>query len=80
MLNAAWPWAFFMARNRALSLAVVAALDGVIASEIATVARRDRIVAGLLTPYFVWSLFATALTVAVGDPATEPPRTHLLAR
>ncbi|MTD58837.1 TspO/MBR family protein [Amycolatopsis pithecellobii] len=72
-LNAAWPTAFFAARNRTLSLAVIAALDGAIAAEIVA-ARRDPITAGLLTPYLAWSLFATALTVGVSDPATASPR------
>lgn len=72
-LNAAWPAAFFAARNRTLSLAVVAALDVAIATEIATAARRDPVAAALLTPYLAWSLFATALTAAVSDPATDSP-------
>lgn len=68
-LNAAWPVAFFAIRNRPLSLAVVAALDGAIAAEIVAAAKRDPVAAGLLAPYLAWSLFATALTAAVGDPA-----------
>jgi tryptophan-rich sensory protein len=79
-LNAAWPAAFFAARNRRLSLAVVAALDGAIATEITTAARRDPVAAGLLTPYLAWSLFATALTAVVSDPATASPRGTLRRR
>ncbi|MGW9309813.1 TspO/MBR family protein [Saccharomonospora azurea] len=73
-LNAAWPATFFVARRRTLSLAVVVALDGAIAAEIATAARRDPVAAGLLAPYLAWSLYATALTAAVRDPDNEPQR------
>ena len=66
-LNAAWPFSFFVARNRTTALAVIAALDITIAAEIAVAARRDRTTAALLAPYLVWSLYATALTAAV-DP------------
>ena len=68
-LNAAWPVAFFALRNRPLSLGVVVALDAAITAEIAGAAKRDPAAAGLLIPYLAWSLFATALTAAVGDPA-----------
>lgn len=73
-LNAAWPTAFFVARDRTLSLAIVVALDGAIAAEIAAAARRDPVAARLLTPYLAWSLYATALTAAVRDPDTDPSR------
>jgi benzodiazapine receptor len=68
--NAAWPFTFFTARNRAAALAVIAALDVTIAAEIVAAARRDRLAAALLAPYLAWSLYATALTVAV-SPATS---------
>ncbi|MFJ8816116.1 tryptophan-rich sensory protein [Amycolatopsis thermoflava] len=67
-LNASWPPAFFTLRKKKLSLAVVAALDAAVAAEIAAAARRDHAAAGLLAPYLAWSLDATALTAAVGDP------------
>jgi len=70
-LNASWPLAFFVVREKKLSLAVVAALDAAIAAEIAAVAPRDRAAAGLLAPYLAWSLYATALTAAVSDPGAE---------
>jgi benzodiazapine receptor len=75
-LNAAWPSAFFVARNRPLSLAVIAALDGAIVAEIATAARRDPTAARLLVPYLAWTAYATALTAAVRDST----RTRLLRR
>src|SRR3954469_9633639 len=68
-LNAAWPWTFFSVRNRTASLAVIVALDALVAAEIVTAARVDRTAAALLAPYLGWSLFATALTAAVSDPA-----------
>ena len=67
-LNAAWPWAFFSARSRTASLAVIVALDATVAAEIVTAARVDRAAAGLLAPYLAWCLFATALTASVSDP------------
>lgn len=68
-LNAAWPWAFFSARSRAGALAVIAALDCTVAAETALAFHRDRTAAGLLAPYLAWTLFATALTLSVEDPA-----------
>ncbi|HEX6952599.1 MAG TPA: TspO/MBR family protein [Gaiellaceae bacterium] len=64
-LNAAWPAAFFSARSRRVSLAVIVALDLAVTAEIAAAARRDRLAAALLVPYLGWTLFATALNVAV---------------
>ncbi len=64
-LNAAWPFAFFDARNRAVALTVIAALDVSVAAEIAAAARQDRRAAALLAPYLAWCLYATALTAAV---------------
>jgi len=66
-LNAAWPFTFFAARNRAAALAVIGALDITTAAEIVAVARRDRPAAALLAPYLAWSVYAPALTAAI-DP------------
>jgi tryptophan-rich sensory protein len=55
-------------RNRTAALALIAALDIVVAAEIAAAAPRDRAAAVLLAPYLAWSLYATALTAAVADP------------
>ena len=65
VLNAAWPAAFFGAGSRRGSLAVIAALDVVVAAEIVAAARRDRVAAALLVPYLGWTAFATALNAAV---------------
>ena len=70
-LNAVWPFTFFVARNRTAALTLIAALDVVVAAEIAAAASRDRPAGALLTPYLVWSLYATALTAAV-KPGSAP--------
>ena len=67
-VNAVWPFTFFALRNRPASLAVIALLDVAVAAEVAAAAREDRRTAVLLTPYLLWSLYATALNVAVHDP------------
>ena len=71
VLNAAWPFTFFTARNRTAAVAVNTALDIAIAAEIVAANRRHRVAAMLLTPYLAWSLFATALSSRVQLPA-EP--------
>lgn len=68
VLNAAWPAAFFAARSRRASLAIIAALDVTVGAELATAARHDRPAAALLAPYLAWTLFATALNAAVRRP------------
>ncbi len=69
VLNAAWPSAFFARRSQRGSLAIIAALDVVVAAEIVTARRHDRVAAGLLAPYLAWTLYATALNAAVRRPA-----------
>lgn len=68
VLNAAWPAAFFAARRRGTALAIIAALDLTVTAELVSAARRDPTTAALLAPYLAWSLYATALNAAVGDP------------
>lgn len=68
-LNAAWPWVFFSARDKRSSLAVIALLDAILASEVAVLSEEDRVAAALLTPYLAWSAFATALNGAVSQPS-----------
>lgn len=72
-LNAAWPWTFFSARSRPGAVAVITALDCVVTAETIAVLRRDKVAAGLLVPYLIWDVFATALTIAVEDPAIVGP-------
>jgi translocator protein len=64
-LNASWPAAFFGGRSRRASLAIIVALDVVVAGELVTAQRRDRLAGALLAPYLAWSLYATALNAAV---------------
>lgn len=70
-LNAVWPLAFFSARNRRSSLAVIVALDVVVTAEVVAAARRDPTSAALLAPYLGWCLFATALDASVGAPPAD---------
>lgn len=72
-LNAAWPWAFFTVRDKRLSQAIILPLNVLVGVEIAELLHRDRLAAGLLTPYLVWSLFAAALNAFVSDPARTRP-------
>jgi translocator protein len=70
-LNGAWPAAFFGARDKRRSLAVIAALDTVLATEVLALRRESPAAAALLTPYLAWTGFATALNAAVSEPATS---------
>jgi len=67
-LNAAWPAAFFNARDKRASLLIISLLDAAIAAEILALRREDRLAALLLVPYLAWTGFATALNAAVSDP------------
>lgn len=67
-LNAAWPVVFFTVRDKRASLAVIGALDAVVAAEVLRLRREDPVAAALLLPYLAWSGFATALNAAVSDP------------
>lgn len=67
-VNAAWPGAFFRARDKRASLALIALLDATVAAELAVLGRRDPVAASLLAPYLGWCGFATALNAAVSAP------------
>ena len=73
-LNSAWPAVFFSAREKRASLAVIVALDALIAAELAVLRRDDPLAAAILAPYLAWCAFATALNAAVSAPATTPSR------
>ncbi len=73
-LNAAWPLAFFSARDKRLSLSVIVALDLLVGAEVVAAAREDAVAGSLLVPYLAWCLFATALNAAVGRPPGPPSR------
>lgn len=68
--NAAWPATFFAIRDKRASFAVIAALDILLAAQIADLARQDRVAATALSPYLAWTLYATVLNASVSDPAT----------
>jgi tryptophan-rich sensory protein len=68
-LNGAWPLAFFGVRDKRRSLIVIAALDAVLATEIARLRGEDPTAAALLAPYLAWTGFATALNASVSEPA-----------
>lgn len=67
-LNGAWPHVFFARGRKTASVAVIAALDAVLAAEIVRLARTDRTAAALLSPYLAWTGFATALNASVSEP------------
>jgi len=54
-LNAAWPFTFFAIRNKRAPLAVITALDALVAAEMLDLARNDAISAAALSPYLRWS-------------------------
>lgn len=68
VLNGAWPAVFFGVREKRASLVIITLLDIVVAAELVSVRREDKVAASLLTPYLCWSVFATALNQAVSDP------------
>ena len=70
-LNGAWPMAFFGVRNKKISLAVIAALDVVLAAEIARLRDEDPTSTALLAPYLAWTGFATALNASVSEPQKD---------
>lgn len=65
VLNGAWSWAFFGARNPLLGLVVISALLVAIALTIRAFRGLDRIAAWLLAPYLAWVLYATWLNLGV---------------
>ncbi len=73
VLNAAWPAAFFGRGSRRSSLAIIVALDLAVGAEIVTARHHDRLAGALLTPYLAWTMFATALNLAV-RPSARPRR------
>ena len=64
-VNAAWCWVFFDRRSPRGGLATIAALNGLNLLLLREAARRDRVAAAALTPYVVWTGFATALNASI---------------
>ncbi len=65
LLNLAWPVIFFGMHSPLLALIDIAALVVVLALTIRAFWRIDRPAGVLLLPYLAWSLFASALNLAV---------------
>lgn len=71
--NTAWPAVFFGGRRKSASVTVIAVLDGLVVSELLALRRSDPAAAVMLLPYLGWSVFATALNVAVSAPGRPLP-------
>ncbi|ANN19488.1 peripheral-type benzodiazepine receptor [Amycolatopsis orientalis] len=65
VLNAAWTPLFFAAGAYGLALADIVLLDAAIVVTALYFRRRSRASAALLLPYLAWTLYATALTIAI---------------
>jgi tryptophan-rich sensory protein len=64
-LNAIWTPLFFGAELLWLGLAVIVALDLVLAATVLAFFRRHRPAGALLVPYLLWALYATTLNAGV---------------
>ena len=64
-LNAIWTPLFFGAQQLWLGLAVIVALDVVLAVTVLAFFRRHRLAGALLVPYLAWCLYATTLNAGV---------------
>lgn len=64
-LNAIWTPLFFGAEQLWLGLAVIVALDVVLACTVVAFFRRHRLAGALLVPYLMWALYATTLNAGV---------------
>ncbi len=64
-LNLLWSLAFFGLQSPLAGLVVILALDAAIIANIVTFARRNRLAAGLLVPYLLWTGFATILNASI---------------
>lgn len=64
-LNLLWSLAFFGLQSPLAGLLVILALDAAIVANIVTFARRNRLPAGLLVPYLLWTGFATILNASI---------------
>ncbi len=65
LLNGAWSFAFFGAKDPALGLITIFVLDAAIALTVIAFARQDLRAAALLLPYMAWTLFATVLNATI---------------
>lgn len=65
ILNALWTPLFFGAERLWLGLAVIVALDLVLAATVVAFFRRQRLAGALMVPYLAWALYATSLNAGV---------------
>lgn len=65
ILNALWTPLFFGAEKLWLGLAVILALDVVLALTVVAFFRRQWLAGALLVPYLAWALYATSLNAGV---------------
>lgn len=65
VLNIGWTWIFFTAKRPRWSLAEIFLLEASNLDLIRRSAKVDRLSAGLLAPYAVWTAFATAINTAI---------------
>jgi translocator protein len=65
VVNAAWPGVFFGAGRLLAALGVIVVLDLLVIATIVAARRHDILATGLLLPYLVWILYATALNAAL---------------
>jgi tryptophan-rich sensory protein len=65
VLNAIWTPLFFGAEQLWLGLAVIVALDVVLAFTVLAFFRKHRLAGALLVPYLAWCLYATSLNAGV---------------
>lgn len=65
LLNGAWSGLFFTLREPGWALAEILLLTLAVAVTLVTFARTSRLAAGLMGPYLLWVLFATALNAAI---------------
>jgi translocator protein len=65
VVNAAWSGVFFGLSAYGAAIAVIVVLDLLVLATIVVAHRHDRLAAGLLVPYLLWILYATALNVAI---------------
>ncbi|MET0866042.1 MAG: TspO/MBR family protein [Nakamurella sp.] len=65
LLNAIWTPLFFGAELLWLGLAVIVALDVVLAATVVAFFRQHRLAGALLVPYLFWTVYATTLNAGV---------------
>ncbi len=65
VLNALWTPLFFGAEQLWLGLAVIVALDVVLALTVIAFFRLHRLAGALMVPYLLWALYATSLNAGV---------------